>query len=375
MNVSSLFTNSWYGHGVKTVVRSVTAEVLTDTRGVESEWSELAERIGGRFSARPTYALRELGDSRGSTRIVIARRGGRLVGVIPLAVRRLGTFDLARLAGSGRGIPQQILCEDEHVAEALWELVARRGWVFYASSLAERDSGFGVLQRDRGFVTNSTTVETAPCISVPRGVTAKDLRSRRTRKRLRQYRNSLAASGTPLSYETISGTDHFDRRWSDMARVAEASTSLHRRINYLAAPDGSFAHDFLRDETAAGRAVVVGLVVDGCWRAHEIALRSGHRLEAWLGHYDPGFSRWQPGHQLSEWFVDNHDLLDVTELDQGIGVNAIKSAWSNSSDNLNRVVAVPSRYRAPGLVTDAVIAWEGSTAIRRLRRLGGTLLA
>ncbi len=300
--------------------------------------------------------------------IVTVRRDGRLTGCLPLSLERVGPLSIATLAGSHRGVPLEILAESDADVDALWGVVADLGLFFQTDALRASDAGLAGLFRNPQWRSSSRPGEHVPVIEVPCGSTATDIRSRRSLKRLRQYRSELLKRGGTLEIEVIDSVDHLDRRWPEISRLAEESTRIHDRVNYLAEVNHRLVRDFLRGEARAGRLTVAGLVINGQWGAQEIGIRTGERMEGWLGHYDKQFAQCQPGHQIVEWFVNMHDVLGVRELDQGVGASEFKKVWANAGYDVISVVAVPRRLPASKILVAAADRWVNSPLVDRVRR-------
>lgn len=347
---------------VRTGVSTVEIRIFDSPEVALPEWQELADRVGTVFSSRPSFVLNVVEAMGLDYELVTVFRGGRLAALAALFKVRRGPFTLAKVVGTDLGVPLEFLSEDVDASDELLAAIAARGYVLSADSLIAGDRTVERLVPHPSWGVDVVVRERVPVVELRSGQTAGSLRSTKSLKRLRQYR----ASADSFDIEIVGDADHLDRRWCDIARVAADAIAGTSKVNYVVSPHGEFARDFLRSEACAGRLCIAGLVIDGEWAAHEIGLRTKDRMEGWLTHYDPRVGKSQPGHQLIEWFANNHDRLGVNRLDQGIGVNRIKSTWATSGYDVLRVSAVPS-------------AWVMSRAISRamarvLRRLPALLL-
>lgn len=287
--------------------------------------------------------------------LVAVYRGGFLVASAALFKVRRGPLTVAKVVGTDLGVPLEFLSEDDEASDELLAAIAARGYVLSADSLIADDRTVERLVRHSSWDADSVVRERVPVIEMKTGETATSLRSAKSLKRLRQYRMSTAS----FDVEIICDVNHLDARWNDIVRVAADAVVGTDKVNYLVSPHGEFAREFLRSEARAGKLCLAGLVIDGRWAAHEIGLRTKDRMESWLTHYDSGIGKLQPGHQLIEWFADNHQRFDVHQLDQGVGTNLIKTTWAKSGYDVLRVTAVPSVWLMSGATSTALAYIDG----------------
>jgi len=350
---------------------------LTDE--LSDEWDALAERVGTVFSSRPGYALNAPRPAGSELAFVHVRRGGRLVALAPMFVTRVGPVKVAKILGTGQGVPTELLSEDDASSRVLWDSIDDYGLIYYADSMIDNRTAIEALGAHPRWRSDSLVRERVPVIDVPPGSTARDVRGHKSLKRLEKYRRQAERSGSPLVVETIRDAEHLELRWADISRLAAASTRHTDRTDYLAekspADPSASAKAFLLGEAAAGRLALVGVSVDGRWCAHEICIRTGSRLESWLTHHDPAVAKYQPGHQMVEWLIQTHDELDVTVLDQGVGVNDNKKAWSTSGYDVLAVVGVPSRTVGSPILVDLLLRWELSPRVAYARKVAYAVLS
>ncbi|MDV8023446.1 GNAT family N-acetyltransferase [Rhodococcus sp. IEGM 1330] len=349
------------------------------TEGLREDWDALAERVGTVFSSRPSYAANAPRPAGSELVFVHIRRGLRVVALAPMFVTRLGPLKVAKILGAGQGVPTELLSEDDASSRALWDAIDDCGLIFYADSMIDNRIAVEALGAHPRWRSESIVRERVPVIDMPAGSTARDVRGHSSLKRLGKYRRQAERAGSPLTMETVRDAEHFERRWQDISRLAAESTDKTDRTDYLAeespADHSTSAKDFLAREAAAGRLALSGVSVEGQWRAHQICLRTGARLEAWLTHYDPKVAKYQPGHQMMEWFVQTHDELDVTVLDLGVGVNDIKQSWSTSGYDVLAVVAVPTRMVGARFLVGLLRRWELSPRFAHARKVGYAMLS
>lgn len=78
---------------------------------------------------------------------------------------------------------------------------------------------------------------------------------------------------------------------------------------------------------------------------------------------------------MVEWLIQTHDELDVTVLDQGVGVNDNKKAWSTSGYDVLAVVGVPSRTVGSPILVDLLLRWELSPRVAYARKVAYAVLS
>lgn len=329
---------------MKTGAETVVARIHTDAQSILAEWHSLAERVGTVFSSRPGFVSNVVDATALACEYVEIRREDRLVALAALSKFKRGPFTLAKVVGTGLGVPLEILSDDAEASDALLRAIADQGYMLSADSMIANDLTMQRLLRHSSWNVHAPIRESVPVVELGPGQKASSIRSAKSLKRLRQYRRGATA----FEFEMVTGVEHLESRWADIERVAASAVERNGRVNYLVPPHGEFAKNFLRSEARAGTLCVVGLVIDGVWSAHEVGLQTGNRMEGWLTHYDASVGKLQPGHQMIEWFADHHDELAVRWLDQGVGVNRIKTTWANTGYDVLRLSAVPSAWVMSG---------------------------
>lgn len=347
-----------------------TAHFYDDPEAIRDDWERLAARAGTRMSSRFLYAVgAHETDGKGSFLLVAVYRGAEMVALAPFAVRRMLTVEVVRLLGHGRGVVGEILAEDADAARVLWRAVAARGLVLHADLVVGSDIAVSALLDDPRWNCAVRVRDINLSVDVPEGAVPVDIRSARSLKRLRSCRAALTRSGSSLEFEQLTTPADVDRRWSDMCTVAAIGTSGRDRVNFLAPPNKPFVYRFLRTEAELGRLVVLGLVIDGVWCAHDVSVRTGNRLEGWVTHYRPECARTQPGHQMMEWLVAHSNELAVDELDMGIGPTDLKLVWANNRTPVVTITGVRSGRIGSRAIVRAIETWESGSWVSRSRNL------
>ena len=135
--------------------KSLQVEVLDDierARPVVADWNDLGEELGASPFALPAFALawwEHLG--RGRLWIATVRDGsGRLVGLAPFHVRRLGGLDVVRWLGHGLGAVSELLVRPTKgdVAACIWSTLAdRRRCAIHLIEYRHAGAGLAQLRR------------------------------------------------------------------------------------------------------------------------------------------------------------------------------------------------------------------------------------
>lgn len=345
--------------------------------GLRLEWEELAARRGTRFASRPSYAwtwFESLG--KGELALATLHREGRLVALLPLHARtRLGVTT-HRLLGHGLGTIGEALAADP---AALRELVAglwRRGVLLELTHVPEDSPLLAELSAGDDWVVDYRRDETCPVMLLPPGSTARDLRSRKTLKRLRVSRDAIAREHGPVELKVIRTPAGLDACWVEITALTGVSRVGEEadRLDMLAGEYGDFSRRFLREEAQLGNLILMTLRVNRKLVALDVQFRTGRREEAWYTRYDPAYARLAPGHQLLEFLADNHDELGVYESDQMIGTNSYKVDWQNADYAVGTVCASP-RQQSWQLPVARVIRSASSGAYQQYREIQPRLVA
>lgn len=344
----------------------VHVEVVDDlgrTTALVPEWEALADRCATGFAARASYALSWFTCAgRGELAVVVARRDGRLVALAPLHRRRLLGQPVLRWLGHGLGTVGELLAEDADAATAVWSSLAADGVPLQLSHVRADDPGSLALRRDSAWSVRLRLDDRCPVLRPADAAP----RSKRSLKRLGQYRRGLERDVGPFALEVVTDAAGLDRRWPDVVRVAAAADRGRDRLDLCAPPFDGFTRRFLSAEADAGRLLLVGATVAGRWVAHEVGLRTGGTMSMWLSRFDPELAAWAPGHLVMRELLDRAEELGIDRFDFGPGENAYKLAWAQDGYDIATVTAAS---RTPALARGRLAAAGGlGDAARRLRR-------
>lgn len=340
---------------------------LEDATALVPEWDSLADRCARGFAARPSYALswfEELG--RGELAVVAVRRDGRLTAVVPLHRRRLLGQPVLRWLGHGLGTVGEVLAEDEAAASAAWEHLARLGVPLQLTHVRLDDAGTLALRRSRSWTVHLEVDDRCPALPLPSGSDPTTLRSKRSVKRLRQYRDALEREEGAFALEVVEDAEGLRRRWPDLVRVAAEADVGRDRVDLCAPPYDAFTRRFLDGEARAGRLLLVGATVGGRWAAQEVGVRTGATWAMWLSRFDPRLSGYAPGHLVLSDLLARAGELGLTSLDFGPGENAYKLAWARSAYDIATLTAAPGGRRRVRARLE--LAAAAGAAARRVRR-------
>ncbi|MEU5842244.1 GNAT family N-acetyltransferase [Rhodococcus sp. NPDC047139] len=336
------------------------------------EWDALAEERAARVATRPSYALAWNRVGRGRPAVCTVRRGGRLVGLAPLHARTRFGVTALRLPAHGLGTIGTFLAADECALGDLLDGIAARNMALQLDHIDLADPLLAMLRASPRWSVDVVATEQCLTIDIAAGAGAESLRGRRTLKTLSRLERVLERAGTPVTVEVVRDPGHLARRWPDIVAVAAAADEHSGRDNFCAPPWASFSRPLLDAEARAGRLLVVGLLVGGRWRAHEIMFRTGSTVEMWIGRFHPDMRRYQPGQLLQRRITDRHDELGIDRFDYLYGTSEFKSQWANGGYRVGSVVAVPGSRPHQRWTLRA--ADRAADLVRPLRRAtGGTL--
>lgn len=334
---------------------------------LESEWDELARRHGTRFASRPSYGLpwfRAVG--KGQLAVATVRREGELVALLPLHVRRRAGVEVARFLGHGLGTVGEALAVDRGALDDLVDGLRREQLPLELTHLPAGSPLVEALIAADGLHVDLLRDDHCPVIDVPPGTTVADLRSSKTRSRFSRARRKWEEQQGVVDRIIVRTPEELERHWAEITRLTELADDAagEGRLHLFSGAHGQFTGRFLRAEAAAGHLVVVGLTVAGRWVGLQVLLITGGRAEGWLNRFDRDSRPLNPGHQLVEKLIDDHDELGVTVIDMMLGRSPFKSDWQTGEYHVFTVSAVAEENLRALQWTRAVSLAAG--AIRRV---------
>lgn len=368
--------------------RETELDVLTDRASlasVEREWSELAASTALGPFGLPSFAL-PWWDRFGSGRplVVTARRGGDLVGLLPLHERAYGrspvAVHLVRWLGHGLGVVGGALLDPDlgdgdgdAVATAMWGALADAAAPCAALHLVEYHldaPGLRALRLHDRWDTTVTLGSMVPVIDLA-GRTVDDLLAggpkRKFRWKLSAAERDLEADGIDWSIEFVDTTERFDAVLPEIDAVVDTAEAADAKLHFLAGEHRAVTLESLRSALERERLVVALLRFDGRAVALDVSVRVGDRLCGYIRRTDPTARPYSPGHLLLR--AGAGDAIDrgVEVFDLGLGLDDYKRHWSNRLEDAAIVTAGrPGRGRAARAGIEAIDA-----AFDLRGRLGG----
>lgn len=314
----------------------------TLTPELKKQWEELSEQISTKFSSRPSYALtwfETLG--KGTLALATVHRGNELVGLLPLHTRKRAGMNFYRWLGHGLGTIGEALAVDQAALRSLVAGLRETGALLELTHVPADSPLLAELLRSEEWCVDFRSDDHCPVTVMPPGSNARDLRSKKTLKRLRVARDAVARDIGPVEFEIIRTPEELAARWEDIVRVTELAFEADEdgKLNLLAGKYGEFGRRFLREEAKNGHLLVVALLVDSTVVALDVQFQSGEREEAWYTRFDPEYGKLAPGHQLIEYLADHHDEFGIYYSDQMIGQASYKMDWQTSSYEVGTIFA------------------------------------
>lgn len=333
----------------------VTVEVITDAASLEpleGEWQDLWARCPrARVFQRPEWLLpwrRHLGPT--APRVLALRRGGALVGLVPLACFRRGDQRVLGLLGGGVSDVLDALIAPAHLdaaADALHQHLARPSERWDVLDLERLPPGSPLLAP--GLLPGRDEVdvqEVCPVLRLPGCVAdLRDVVSRRLLAELDAARRRLARLGqvsiarvrgdaVPAALERLlqhRGGERWSRRSAAGALADPKVQAFHREA--AAALERS---DLLR---------VHALRLDGRDVALLHALRDRDRVACYLGWFDPALERHDPVGLLLRAAIEDAVRAGARTLDFLSGREPWKYRWGGRDEPLFRRVLRPTAHR------------------------------
>lgn len=336
------------------------------------EWTLLADTCGRSFYGRPSYSLswwEQVG--RGELAVFWVRRAGQLVALAPLHRRRLPGQQVLRLLGHGLGTIGEVLVKDGSAGHSLWDFVAQDGAALQLTHVRPNDAGVLALRRHSKWREHIEINDRCLTVQLPKGVSTRDLHSRRTVRKLARYRTDLERTNGPFRVEVIDDTVGLRSWWAAMVLVAERADANRGRLNLFAPPWVEFTRALLEREAAHGTLLIVGATAGGQWFAHQVALRHAAATALWVTRFDPAYAAYNPGHLIQEWLVDHHDEIGIEGIDSLLGEDSFKSSWTNTGYDVGTLTAATTGLalcRARLAIVGALVraARHGATRMRHI---------
>jgi CelD/BcsL family acetyltransferase involved in cellulose biosynthesis len=297
-----------------------------DIAALSAGWNQLLARLGaqGPF-LRPEWFAATAASLPGEARLLVARRGGEVAGIVPLLVERRHIAGVpARVLRSMSDDHSQrfdILLEDDGIADRIAAHLGKdRSWDVLELRDALPASGVNVLAQAlerAGLATGSWQSQRSPYLPLPKSSGELDkLLDAKFRSNIRRRARKLAEDVGPLTLERIDDPAEIDAALDDGFRLeaagwkGEAGTAIqcdptlqkrYRELAHRFAARGGLALIFLK---AGDRRVAFhfALLEDGVY----YLFKPG---------FDPTLAKYGPGHLLVDMVARDLVARGVRELD------------------------------------------------------------
>ncbi|WP_232666666.1 GNAT family N-acetyltransferase [Pseudonocardia sp. TRM90224] len=317
------------------------ARLLATDMSVLDEWKRLADEVDGSPFHRPDWFRtwwRAFGT--GTPELVTARRGGRLVAVMPVARHHTGR--VASLSNWHSFVFGPLATDAEAADELVAALLRRPHAQLELSHLdpddVERMVRLGGQHRHR---IRTTRVQRSPY--VPQGTTVEEYLDRREPRRVRQLernRAKLHAAGT-VSFAVHGKHDDLEWALAELFRVEGMGWKGESGTAIVSHPDTErFYRDTARWAADAGLLRIPLLQLDGRVIAGEICVENGQSHFSLKAGHDPNYRQFTPG------LIVQLDMIRAT-LDAGksyefLGAGeSYKKRWADHAHDINRVQLFP----------------------------------
>lgn len=339
---------------------------------VAREWDALADRVAAPPFLRPGWTAawwRAFGT--GTLDIFMARRGGRLVGVLPLCRRRHALFSPTNWHTPGFGF----LAEPGLSAGFAEQILAgRRG--AHRISLAFVDPGTEDIGAWRGaaathgfrFLTRTLARFASVEIHGDWDVFDRGL-SRNLRGDVRRSFRRLQAVGD-VRFEHLDGLEHLDDRLSEVFRVESSGWKGARGTAIASRPETErFYREVSAWAAARGALRVAVLRLDDRAIAFELGIEEHGVHYALKAGFDPTRRAFSPGKLLIHRILERSFSIGLSRYEMA-GVERYKLAWANAFRDVALVQAfAPS---AVGFVDWAAFRYGRPVAKRAATALPST---
>ncbi len=362
----------------KKAKKPLVVEVVTDPAELDpllDDWAALAEQVAvGQFGF-PSFAL-EWWRRHGSGRLLVAvaRKGDRLIGLLPLHERAYGVGHVIRWLGHGLGTMGAALVapdanDPDEVAAALWQAVADAASPRVALQLTEHRldaPGLVALRSHDAWDVRCELRSMVPVIDL-RGTSLEALLAGTAKRKLRHTlttaERDLDAAGVTWSTEIVDDLDTFEGVLPEIDAAFDASEAADAKLHLLAGEHRAATLDALRACFERQQAVVAMVRIDGRVVAFDISLRAGRQLFGYIRRHDPVARAYSPGHLLMRAGVEDAIGRGIEVFDLGLGADPYKLRWAN--DHYDAVVVTGGRTGSGGVAASAVAGLDGLFELRR----------
>jgi CelD/BcsL family acetyltransferase involved in cellulose biosynthesis len=308
---------------IGSAARALSVEVLADRAAFAAlapEWEALRRaRGGGPFFGPTWFAVTAASIARNRLRLLVAHRGGRLAGVLPLLVER------RRLAGLPARVYRSLsddhsqrfdLIGDAEAARALWaHLAADRGWdALELREIPDGESGAAPLLAAARADGHALAVW--PAMRSPYLLLGEAAGSAKFRANLRRRERKLVEEVGAITLERVDGGPALDAALEEGFALEAAGWKGERGTAIACDPSLSARYRALAHAFAArGELAVHFLRAGGRRVAFHFALLDGGVYYLFKPGFDPALSRYGLGHLLVGAVIRDLEARGARELD------------------------------------------------------------
>lgn len=320
---------------------------------LKPEWDALLSRMGDAASVFMSHYWYECwlrhfcGEAK--LHVLILRRGGVIVGIVPLIQRRISLYGLPVRSlcfpENGNSLHNDLLLAPDQRMELLTELLRflycdQEGWdVVHLYRMPADSSNLAMLLKlltDDGTPHAVRSAYASPYLLVSGGWEAFHAsRSKRVKKTLRHDQNSLLSAGSAEVLQLIRWDEYLAHRES-IYQVARNSWT-EKVGNSLASPvNRAFFDDLSRKAAEAGGLRIALLNFNGRPIAFEFHLRGFGKQHAMRASYDREFATLSPGTFLEMEVLKRlyDEPAGVTFYDFGGSSDPYKRRWTDEAREL-----------------------------------------
>jgi CelD/BcsL family acetyltransferase involved in cellulose biosynthesis len=347
-------------------------ETHGSTEPVAREWDELADRTKAAPFLRPGWvAAWWSAFGAGALEIVAARRGGRLVGLIPLTYRRGSLESATNWHTPEFGIVAEDGAAALELATALFARSPRRVSLSFLNSANTDLDMCRTAAGAQSYLVLERTLERPPFVTIEGDWAAYEGQlAANVRRDLRRRRRLLEQEGK-VSFTVDDGMEQLEERLQEGFRVEGSGWKGESGTAIVSRPETrQFYSDVARWAAERGWLRLAFLRLDGRPLAFQYGLEDDGVYYFLKGGYDPAYARLSPGRLLVRAMLERSFSDGLTRFDFGGTGELFKLEWANGARELVRFQGFA---RSPvGLLDWAAspVFTYGPPVVRRVLALG-----
>lgn len=343
----------------------MTSVAIESLETIQEEWEALASRLGATPFHTPGWtAAWWAAFGRGKLWVLAARRGGELVGVLPMVERKKRLLSPTNWHTAEHGALAESLDVENELYRKLVSTGLRR--IDLAFLTEEDSSALTRVLASAGYRTDVRVIQQSPYLQVDGEWQAYwTSRSKNLRGTVRRCRNRLADLGE-VTIEVNSGEENLEQQLSEGFAIEGSGWKEARGTAIASRPETlQFYRDLARYAARQGTLCLAFLRIDGRAAAFNFSLESGgHHYLIKLGH-DPELNQAGPGTVLTAAMLERAFELGMRTYEFLGAADSYKLRWTSSCHDRLRVQAF-----APTLSgqVDRLVQVRGRSLARKLLR-------